>query len=74
MAGASAIALLAHSSVAESVKEAVAAANADGQVPPRMLELSVDMTDRKAMEDAVRKVEAGTCSSTMLVKSRPTPR
>ena len=56
-AGASGIALLARSSVSETVKEALAAAKEAGRKPPKMLELSADMTDRKTVEEAAKKVE-----------------
>ena len=56
-AGASAIALLARSSVAETAKLALAAAKDAGREPPRILEVACDMTSASAVEDAAARVE-----------------
>ena len=56
-AGASSIALLARTPCSETVKLATAAAREARREAPRMLELSVDMTDRKAVDEAAKTVE-----------------
>ena len=55
--GASGIAMLARSSVAETRDLALKAAREAGREEPRMLELAVDMTDRAAVEEAAKEVE-----------------
>ncbi|KAI9881749.1 MAG: hypothetical protein M1823_006540 [Watsoniomyces obsoletus] len=56
-AGASAIAVLARSSLSQTVDMALAAAKQAGRAAPRFLELAVDMTDRSVVEEAAVTVE-----------------
>lgn len=56
-AGASGIACLARSSVSATVEASLDSARDAKRTPPKMLELSVDMTDRAAVENAAATVE-----------------